>query len=158
MIIVCPSCKKKFEVDEGLIPEKGRLLKCGTCNEAWFFNKNDQLNFISPKSISINQEEIDNDISKYIDKKNETIKKKLDNLPNNKGTEIIKYKPKSSFTIGKVLRYFVVSIITFIAVIIILDTFKDPLGIFFPNLEMILYNLFETLIDLLLFGKDLILK
>ena len=38
---------------------------------------------------------------------------------------------------------------------IVLDTFKNPLSVFFPNLELILYNLFETLRDLILFAKDL---
>ena len=40
MIIVCPCGEKKFEVDENLIPDKGRLLKCGSCDQTWFFNKN----------------------------------------------------------------------------------------------------------------------
>ena len=39
MIIVCPSCGKNFDVDENLIPDKGRLLKCGSCDQTWFFNK-----------------------------------------------------------------------------------------------------------------------
>ena len=41
MIIVCPCGEKKFEVDKNLIPDKGRLLKCGSCDQTWFFNKND---------------------------------------------------------------------------------------------------------------------
>ena len=40
MIIACPCGEKKFEVDENLIPDKGRLLKCGSCDQTWFFNKN----------------------------------------------------------------------------------------------------------------------
>ena len=40
MIIICPCGEKKFEVDENLIPDKGRLLKCGSCDHTWFFNKN----------------------------------------------------------------------------------------------------------------------
>ena len=40
MIINCPYCEKKFEVDENLIPHNGRLLKCGSCDQTWFFNKN----------------------------------------------------------------------------------------------------------------------
>ena len=43
MIITCPCGEKKFEVAENLIPEKGRLLKCGSCDETWFFNKNDEV-------------------------------------------------------------------------------------------------------------------
>ena len=40
MIIICPCGEKKFKVDENLIPDKGRLLKCGSCDQTWFFNKN----------------------------------------------------------------------------------------------------------------------
>ena len=37
MIITCPNCKKKFQIDPALIPEKGRYLQCGSCNHAWFY-------------------------------------------------------------------------------------------------------------------------
>ena len=153
MIIICPSCKKKFEIDEKLIPDTGRLLKCGSCDETWFFNKNKQSNSDQLKEIFDNKNEIQNEPLKQ---KNKIIKKNLPNLPKNKGTEIVKYKPKSSFTFGNAFNYLIVLIITFVAVIIILDTFKEPLSDFFPNLELILYNLFETLRDLGLFAKDLI--
>ena len=48
MIINCPCGKKKFALDENLIPDKGRLLQCGFCDETWFFDKNinNQSNFI----------------------------------------------------------------------------------------------------------------
>ena len=39
MIITCPCGEKKFEVNQKLIPDKGRLLKCGSCDQTWFFNK-----------------------------------------------------------------------------------------------------------------------
>ena len=149
MIIVCPSCEKNFNVDVSLIPDKGRLLKCGFCNHTWFFNKNKNIQ-IKPK------------IDKLVDKekpdiKNETTYKSISNFSTDvkKGSELIKYKPKYNFTFGKFLRYIIVSIISFIAIIIILDTFKYPLGIIFPDIELVLYNLFETLRDLILFAKDL---
>ena len=44
----------------------------------------------------------------------------------------------------------------FICFIIILDTFKKPLSIILPNLEIILQNFYETLKDVFLFLKDLI--
>ena len=153
MIIICPSCKKKFEIDDVLIPDKGRLLKCGSCNETWFFNKNKQSDLNEFKEI-IDTENIIKD--EPLKQKNKIIKENLPNLPKNKGTELVKYKPKSNFTFGKAFNYLIVSIITFVAVIIILDTFKEPLSIFFPNLELVLFNLFETLRDLTLFAKDLI--
>ena len=46
-------------------------------------------------------------------------------------------------------------IISFVGLIIILDTFKTYLYNFFPNLEIILFSLYETLKDIELFIKDL---
>ena len=149
MIIVCPSCGKNFNVDEDLIPDKGRLLKCGSCNQTWFFNKNENIE-IKPSTNKVFVEEKSNI-------KQKKIKKPVSNFSTNikKGSELVKYKPKYNFTFGKFLSYIIVSIITFIAIIIVLDTFKDPLSNIFPNLELVLYNLFETLRDLILFAKDL---
>ena len=149
MIIVCPSCGKNFNVDEDLIPDKGRLLKCGSCNQTWFFNKYENLE-IEPSTDKVFTEEKPSI-------KEKKIKKPSSNFSNNikQGSELIKYQPKYNFTFGKFLSYIIVSIITFVAIIIILDTFKDPLSNIFPNLELVLYNLFETLRDLILFAKDL---
>ena len=149
MIIVCPSCGKNFDVDENLIPDKGRLLKCGSCNQTWFFNKDKNM-------------EVKPSINEFVAEERSNIKKKIIRKPTSnfstnikKGSELVKYKPKYNFTFGKFLSYIIVSIITFIAIIIVLDTFKDPLSNIFPNLELVLYNLFETLRDLILFAKDL---
>ena len=147
MIITCPSCEKKFEIDEKLISDKGRLLKCGSCNHTWFFNKNDneQTKPLIDKPY----------IQKKILSRNENIDKSSANVLIKPGSELVKYKRKNRFTLGNFLSYIIVFIITFIAIIIILDTFKDPLSGIFPNLELTLYNLFETLRDLILFAKDL---
>ena len=149
MIIVCPSCGKGFDVDENLIPDKGRLLKCGSCSQTWFFNKNENVKFKQPTNDVIAKVKTDN--------QEEKIRKTKSNFSttNKKGSELVKYQPKYDFTFGKFLSYIVVSIISFIAIIIILDTFKDPLSNIFPNLELVLYNLFETLRDIILFAKDL---
>ncbi len=56
MIIVCPSCGKNFDVDKNLIPDKGRLLKCGSCNQTWFFNKNEKVE-IKPSTYKVVAEE-----------------------------------------------------------------------------------------------------
>ena len=149
MIIVCPSCGKNFNVDEDLIPDKGRLLKCGSCNQTWFFNKNENIE-IKTSTSKVFVEEKSNI-------KQKKIRKPVSNFSTNikKGSELVKYKPKYNFTFGKFLSYIIVSILTFIAIIIVLDTFKDPLSNIIPNLELVLYNLFETLRDLILFAKDL---
>ena len=147
MIIVCPCGEKKFEVDENLIPDKGRLLKCGSCDQTWFFNKNfsEQTEPLIDKPAN----------QKKILYKDENIDKSLPKVPIKPGSELIKYKPKYNFTFGKFLSYIIIAIITFVAIIIVLDTFKDPLSNIFPNLELVLYNLFETLRDFILFAKDL---
>ena len=147
MIIICPCGEKKFEVDENLIPDKGRLLKCGSCDQTWFYNKNDseQTEPLIDKPAK----------QKKILYKDENINKKVSKASIKPGSELVKYKPKYNFTFGKFLSYIIVSIITFVAIIIVLDTFKDPLSNIFPNLELVLYNLFETLRDLILFAKDL---
>ena len=147
MIISCPWCEKKFEVDSNLIPEKGRMLKCGSCDQTWFFNRNlvEQTEPLIDKPVK----------QKKILYKDENTDKLASKAPIKPGSELVKYKPKYNFTFGKFLCYIIVSIITFFAIIIILDTFKNPLSSIFPNLELILYNLFETLRDIILFAKDL---
>ena len=40
MIISCNKCNKKFNVKDDLIPESGRLLKCGSCLFEWFYKPN----------------------------------------------------------------------------------------------------------------------
>ena len=152
MIITCPCGEKKFEVAENLIPEKGRLLKCGSCDETWFFNKND---------------EVTKKIQKPTPKKDKLLSKPQKTLPNkekksiiysnnNKGSEIVKYQPKSTFTFSNFLSYILVGIISIIGFVIILDTFKSSLYVFFPNLEFLLFSFYETLKDVELFVKDLI--
>ena len=147
MIIICPCGEKKFEVDENLIPDKGRLLKCGSCDQTWFFNKN-----VSEQTEPIIDKPAKQKKALY---KDENINKSVSKASIKPGSELVKYKPKYNFTFGKFLSYIIVSIITFVAIIIVLDTFKEPLSNIFPSLELVLYNLFETLRDLILFAKDL---
>tara|TARA_Y100001958_G_scaffold88308_1_gene60015 strand:+ start:333 stop:806 length:474 start_codon:yes stop_codon:yes gene_type:complete len=155
MIIECIKCSKKFDVDSELIPNEGRTIQCGACEHIWFFNKNDQ------KIIEKDEEKI---IKKNDSKKLETkIKKRnkekiinsIKNLPNKKQA-LVKYQEKSSFSFGKFLSYILVAIISFIAMIIVLDTFKSPLSIYFTNLEYFLDNFYETIKDITLFLINLI--
>ena len=64
-------------------------------------------------------------------------------------------KPKKQKNF-KILNIFVVTIISFVAFIIIVDTFKYPIGKIVPNVEFILYNLYESIKDISLFIRDLI--
>jgi predicted Zn finger-like uncharacterized protein len=152
MIIECINCNKKFEVDSDLIPEEGRNIQCGSCNHLWFFEKNNQINLrnIKTKKVSIPPKR----------KKDNNLKKKV--VSNNVGfdsgqkTALVKFEKNSDFTVSKFLSYILVSIISFITFIIFLDTFKSPLYNYFPNLEFLLFNFYETIVDISLFVKDLI--
>ena len=71
-------------------------------------------------------------------------------------TGIVKKKHQTNIlSLNNTLSYFIVSIVTFIALIIIIDTFKSPLNHIYPNTELLLYNLFESIKDIILFIKDL---
>jgi len=65
-------------------------------------------------------------------------------------------KKKTKLTFVNLMGYFIVLIISFVALLIILDTLQPLLLKIFPNLELILFNFYETLLDIYLFTKDLI--
>ena len=152
MIIECINCHKKFVVNSDLIPTEGRNIQCGSCNHLWFF-KPDRIQ----KKISEKQVNVDNDNELYKDDKftNNRTENKKEKKIDNKKYQLTKYNKKSNFTLTKFLSYLVVSIISFIALVVIIDTFEKPLYSNFPVLELIMFNLFETLIDVKLFVKDL---
>tara|TARA_B100001057_G_scaffold112748_1_gene110928 strand:+ start:51 stop:521 length:471 start_codon:yes stop_codon:yes gene_type:complete len=156
MIIICPCCDKKFEVDENLIPNKGRLLKCGSCDHTWFFDKNKEINNGSKEVISPSKKITNKILSKKSTVDTETKDITIAKISDNKGSEIVRYENKSNFIFTKFLSYILVIIISFIGLILVLDTFKSTLYSLFPNLEFLLFSLYETLKDIELFAKDLI--
>ena len=158
MIIDCISCSKKFEVNSSLIPENGRTIQCGSCNHVWFYKpqidiqKNETISNVddnqnkSEIEISLTNKELDGNYNNQTEKEKINTNDKLisDKLKDENIT-------KKSSGISKFLSYLLVSIISFVALIIILDTFKSPLSNSIPGLEIFLYNFFETLKDLYLF-------
>ena len=159
MIIQCVNCSKKFAVDSDLIPLAGRTIQCGSCNHVWFYKKGQENQHLKTELKQKNDELS----SKVIQKNKPRIKdvEKKQKLSSNQKissqkSEIVKYEPKSSFSFGKLLSYILVVIISFIALILILDTFKIQLYNIFPRSEVLLFNLYETLKDIQLFIKDLI--
>ena len=149
MIITCPSCQKKFELDDNLLPENGRTLQCGSCNYKWFFKKKDEIKVFEKQLVSNENEKIDSNENNTGNELNILKNRTRDNIDK-------KRKPKSkNLSILKFFNYLIVLIISFIALIILLDTFKNNLSEIFPNLELFLYNLFETIKDLQLFFNDL---
>ena len=161
MIISCPSCLKKFKIEETLIPSKGRNLQCGSCNYNWFYEIENKT--VEPLELGENIEKKieDYDESVLISSTAETLKTKLDQeLDKDVMNDDITHNsdlPKKSenITFSKFLSYIIVSIISFAVFVILIDTIKTPLIDIFPGLEILLFNLFETLQDIKLFIIDL---
>jgi predicted Zn finger-like uncharacterized protein len=164
MIIDCIKCTKKFVVNASLIPDNGRTIQCGSCNHVWFYkpkieqSKNEIKTEIS--SHKSNDNILENKKDDYTNEKSSKTEdtSNFENVANTGPTsvEIINENKKTTFNISKFLSYFLVFLITFVALIIVLDTFKSPLSSIFPGLEIFLYNFFETLKDLYLFVKNLL--
>jgi len=169
MIINCNNCNKKFNIDSSLISDKGRLLQCASCDHKWFFKKEvlentlspidedisiDSVNIFDQNNSSINEEESISDAPKdkaEVDLEEE-IKEKIE-ININESTQV-NTKPKKQKKIN-IFNIFIVAIISFVAFIIIVDTFKYPIGKIVPNIEFILYNLYESIKDISLFIRDL---
>ena len=165
MIITCPNCNKKFKIDNSLIPDEGRDLQCGSCNHVWLYKIEEE----NSKILKLKDEIGINDIETKVDKNNEEIVENKNPIPkietelNNQKKEKniekqkeIKISKNTENTGNKFFSYLIVFIISFVALIILLDTLKNPLINVFPGLEIILFNLFETLQDIKLFIIDLI--
>ena len=157
MIITCPNCKKKFNIDPTLINNEGRDLKCGSCDHVWHYKVEDVNSTALTINENIDNSQIEPDENKIendeIVKNNETISKNLTHKKQGKPNNLSLDKKKN---IGsKFFSYLVVFFISLIALVILLDTLKTPLINTFPSLEVILFNLFETLKDIKLFIIDL---
>ena len=63
MIIECPTCSKKFNIDEKLIPDEGRLLKCGNCDHTWFYKKEENIKLDAETQKITEIDEIESEIN-----------------------------------------------------------------------------------------------
>ena len=161
MIISCPNCNKKFKIDQNLIPISGRLLQCSNCKHKWHFkiekkDETDDGSFEPEKVILKNNNEdikvnsIENDslIEENLKKKEKVVKKTKkikQNINQNK-----KEKP-----VG-LLNMIIILIISFVAIVIVLDTFRIELSKYMPFLNPILNSFYEIIADINSFIKDLI--
>ena len=164
MIISCPNCAKQFKIDTSQIPAKGRNLQCGSCGHTWFYKIED----VNSEITSLNDEQSDNEIETKnksdIEKTFEynEIKSNKKPLKNEKKVKKLQENQKSTSkktnevnSGSKFFSNLVVCVVSFVALIILVDTLKEPLINIFPGSEIILLNLFETLQDIKLFIIDL---
>jgi predicted Zn finger-like uncharacterized protein len=157
MIITCPCEKKQFKIDSSLIPNEGRELQCGSCERVWFYKPQNESEapLTLNNNIFINKIEQDNEVKeKNLEITKTSQEEKI--IESEIEKENLKTVEKSEGKKTKLFSYLLVSIISFIALIILVDTLKTPLINVFPGLEVILFNLFETLQDIKLFIIDLI--
>jgi len=162
MIITCPCEKKQFKIDSSLIPQEGRELQCGSCERVWFYKPKNESE--APLTLNENISEKKTEPAIETNDKKPEVRKNLQKkiiepqIKNKTSKEIPnKVKKLENENKGsKFFSYLMVFIISIVALIILLDTLKTPLINVFPGLEIVLFNLFETLQDIKLFIIDLI--
>ena len=159
MIITCPNCNKQFKIDNSLIPDDGREVQCGSCERVWFYKPENESEVPLTLNENASVDKVEPDIE--IKDKNEEFSEKLNQEKTIK-PEIKEISKETDKTVKKTVNkgpkffsYLIVFIISFVALVILLDTLKTPLINIFPGLELVLFNLFETLKDIKLFIIDL---
>ena len=172
MIIQCENCNKKFEIQDNLIPDDGRLLECGSCAHQWHYTPITKLELTDEVPIKdeptdkvpikdepadqvpIKDEPAEELIIKKVKKKSKIIKKIYESDADDEigqTNESIKTKEKNiSF-----INFLLVGIISFVAIVILVDTFKSQIAYVIPNINLYINELHEILRDIFLFIADL---
>ena len=160
MIIDCPKCSKKFNIADNLIPEEGRLLKCGKCENTWFYNKKEKIIKTENNEIKV----IDNEktqITKELQKEPKIKKKKINNpkkitIKQSTSKELVSVNKNVKDKEGNIIKKFFVIVLSLLAVILLIDTFKIQISSFYPEIIMTMDSLYIVINDLKLFFKDLV--
>ena len=166
MIISCPNCNKKFKIDQNLIPISGRLLQCSNCKHKWHFkiekkDETDDGSFEPEKVILKNNNEdikvnsIENDSLIEENLKKKELKKKEKVVKKTKKIKQNINQNKKEKPVG-LLNMIIILIISFVAIVIVLDTFRIELSKYMPFLNPILNSFYEIIADINSFIKDLI--
>ena len=152
MIIQCENCNKKFEIQDNLIPDDGRLLECGSCAHQWHYTPITKLELTD--EVPIKDEPADELIVKKTKKKSKIIEKidenDADNEIDHTNENITTKKKNISF-----INFLLVGIISFVAIVILVDTFKNQIAYVIPNISLYINELHEILRDIFLFIADL---
>jgi predicted Zn finger-like uncharacterized protein len=162
MIIQCENCNKKFEIQDSLIPDEGRLLECGSCAHQWHYTPITKLELTDEvpikdepaDEVQIKDEPTEQLIVKKTKKKSKIIKKIYESDADDEidqTNESITTKQKNiSF-----INFLLVGIISFVAIVILVDTFKNQIAYVIPNINLYINELHEILRDIFLFIVDL---
>ena len=163
MIIECPACSKKFNIDEKLISDEGRLLKCGNCEHTWFFKKEENIKSEEETTkisqIEENKSEINIEPVKESVKQTKKIRKKISKRSPTKESaskELISIDKNSVSKENNIIKKIFLTIISTIAFILLIDTFKNQISVIFPGIINMSDSLYLVINDLKLFIKDLV--
>ena len=163
MIIECPACSKKFNINEKLIPDEGRLLKCGNCEHTWFFKKEENIKSEDETTkisqIEENKSEINIEPVKEAVKQTKKIRKKISKRSPTKESaskELISIDKNSVSKENNIIKKIFLTIISTIAFILLIDTFKNQISVIFPGIINMSDSLYLVINDLKLFIKDLV--
>ena len=165
MIIECPNCNKKFNLDKKLIPENGRTLKCSSCDHIWHYKipiteSVDDLEISEAKNTNL-----DTNISK-IEKKEDEHNEEIntenltdlnqgvlskdrkedeeDKENDEDGTKDEIKNEEKQVKIKTILVYITVVIISLLGLIFLLDTFKSYLFYMFPSITTLFDSFYEN--------------
>ena len=163
MIIECPACSKKFNIDEKLIPDEGRLLKCGNCDHTWFYKKEENLKLEAETTklneIEDNKSEINIEPVDVPKKETKKIRKKISKKSSTKEStskELVSIDKSSVSKENNIIKKIFLIIISIIAFILLFDTFKNQISVIFPGILKMSDSLYLVINDLKLFIKDLV--
>ncbi len=156
MIITCPCGDKKFNVDASLIPQEGRTLQCGFCDRKWFFKTEN-----TEEEIKVFEKKVPTPVIEDNKNLSENIKEDITDQENHDRESVNSSKEELDKKVSKkndanYFKILIVIIISFITLILILETFKFQISIIIPNIEIILDNLYQSINDIKLFVLDLI--
>ena len=163
MIIECPACSKKFNIDEKLLPDEGRLLKCGNCEHTWFFKKEENIKLKAETTrlnkIKVNKSEINIEPVEEPIKQIKKIRKKISKKSVTKEStskELVSIDKSSVSRENNIIKKIFLIIISCIAFILLVDTFKNQISVIFPGILKMSDSLYLVINDLKLFIKDLV--
>ena len=163
MIIECPACSKKFNIDEKLIPDEGRLLKCGNCEHTWFYKKEEKIKLeaetTNKSQIEENKSEINIEPVEEPIKQTKKIRKKISKKSLTKEStskELVSIDKSLVSRENNIIKKIFLIIISIIAFILLIDTFKNHISVIFPGILQMSDSLYLVINDLKLFIKDLV--
>jgi predicted Zn finger-like uncharacterized protein len=145
MIIDCQNCNKKFEINDQMIPVNGRLVQCGFCNSQWH-----QLPQINTSQLEVIDKKVKLDKLNKVAKKRINVQKKEINL-----TKTISTKTKTKTKSIGFLSLIIIVLISTIAIFLVIETFKIQIINFWPQADIYINHVYETLENIFILIKDL---